>query len=239
MSLQNIQAEFSEIIFSDDEHPSMIIYRNNIFSTLVRTLLDIYPMIASLIGEDCFRNTAKEYIRNYPSRSANLNEYGEYFSDFLTEYAPINHLYYLPEVAIFEWYNHVLHFANDHAPFNIQSLSQFTPNQYDALHFVLHPASRLHQFNYPILRIIDLCKNKISGELNLDNEDCDNLLIMRRNLEIVIKSLSPAEFVFLAAVRDNMILSDALELALLSDPTFKLDEKLPTWIQEEIIVDCY
>lgn len=239
MSLQNIQAEFSEIIFSDDEHPSMIIYRNNIFSTLVRTLLDIYPMIASLIGEDCFRSTAKEYIRSYPSRSGNLHDYGEYFSDFLIEYAPINHLFYLPEVATFEWYNHILQFANDHTPFNIQSLSQFSQNQYDDLHFVLHPASRLHQFNYPILRIVDLCKNKVSGQLNLDDEECENLLIMRRNLDILIKPLSHAEFVFLAAVRDNMILSDALELALHIDSTFKLDEKLPTWIQEEIIVDCY
>lgn len=246
MSLQNIQADFSEIIFSEDEHsdmldtmPSMIIYRNNIISTLLRALFNTYPLVVSLLGEEFFKVAAKDYIRRYPSRSGNLHDYGEYFSDFLTEYAPINHLVYLSEVAIFEWYNHSLQFANDHAPFNIESLSQFSQNQYDALRFVLHPASRLHQFHYPILRIVDVCKNNIAEQLNLDHEPGENLLIMRLDFDLVIKSLSDAEFVFLACIRDNMVLSDALESTLLVDPAFKLDAKLPIWIQDKTIVDCY
>ncbi|MBX3709165.1 MAG: putative DNA-binding domain-containing protein [Gammaproteobacteria bacterium] len=246
MSLQNSQAEFFEILFSNDEQQidsfypiqNITIYRNNIKATLIKTLLDTYPMVAKLVGEDFFRTTAKEYILYYPSRSSNLHDYGEYFDVFLTEYLPVKNLAYLAEVAKFEWYCHLLHFAANHAPFDIKKLENVSPDQYDSLHFILHPASYIVKFQYPLLQIVDLCKNQLNGCINI-NEGGINLLLIRRDLDIMLAPLSEVEFSFLSALREELPLSDALKAALLIDPTFRLKEKLLTWIQDKTIVDFY
>lgn len=243
MSLQNVQAEFTDIILSEDEQtdlltPSenMIIYRNNILSNLINALFDTYSMVARLVGEDFFRITAKEYIHLYPSRSGNLHDYGEYFSDFLSEYPPIKNLPYLAEVAEFEWLCHQIHLAADHSPLDIKSLEQVSPDQYHLLHFILHPASRIVKFHYPLLRIIDLCKGNIDEEINI-NEGGVKLLIIRRDLDILLLPLSSADFTFLHALHHNKTLSEALEETLLIDSEFNLDERLPVWIQDKTIVD--
>ena len=243
MLLQNVQDEFAELIQSPDENATLFspsenisIYRNNILSNLIQTLQDIYKMIAILVGEEFFRDTAKKYIHQYPSLSGNLHDYGEYFSDFLAEYAPVNHLPYLAEVAAFEWASHMLHFASDASSLDIKLLESVTPDQVHQLHFTLHPASSLIRFHYPILRIIDLCKGEIDEDINID-EGGINLLLIRRELEMMLVPLSHAEFTFLCALNNNETLGKAMDETILSYPDFKLEEHLPLWIQDKTIVD--
>jgi hypothetical protein len=152
------------------------------------------------------------------------------------EYEPAKELDYLSDVAKFEWAYHTLHFASEHAPFNLALLTNLSPEQYDDLHFILHPASRVLTFDYPILRIIDLCKNDVDEDVNLDAGG-DNILIIRREWEIELFSLDTADYIFLSSLQNNMTLADALEETLQADSTFKLDEKLAMWIREKIIVD--
>jgi hypothetical protein len=245
MMLQNFQSEFAEYLLSDDEYASLIqpepnlaIYRNNMLSTLVNALQDIYPLVTKLVGSDFFRVAAKEYIRRYPSRSSNLHDYGEYFSDFLAEYQPVKTLIYLPEVAKFEWLCHTLSFAADHALFDIKLLENINPDQYSKLHFILHPASHLMKFHYPILRIIDLCKGELDETIDL-SEGGIHLLIIRRDMDISLMPLSLVDAIFLHALHESQSLSDALDAAILVDADFSLEEKLPKWIKDKTIVDCY
>lgn len=247
MTLQNLQAEFAESIFSDDPQVELlqparhlIIYRNNISSNLIQALQHTYPLITQLVGVDFFRVAAKEYVERYPSRSGNLHDYGEYFKDFLAEYEPVKNLIYLVEVATFEWLCHSLTLAPDHALLNTALLESLSPDQYGELHFMLHPASHLYQFHFPILRIIELCQAHVENDepLHLDTSLL-NLLIIRRDLDIILAPLTAGEFTFLSALQQNKTLSLALEEAHRIDPHFKLDEKLPGWITDKTIVDCF
>jgi len=243
MSLQNTQNEFAEMILSGYQSPDLIkpacnilVHKNNITASLIRTLHETYPLIAKLVGNDCFRTTAENYIWQYPSRSSNMHDYGEYFSNFLVEYPPVQNLIYLPEVAKFEWICHALYFAADQAPLDMKLLQSVPRGQLEKLHFVLHPASRVIKFHYPLLRIIDLCNEKISGTINIA-EGGINLLIIRRELDITLVTLTSAEYVFLNAIQDNHSLSIAMKAAVNIDPDFNLREKLMGWINDKTIVD--
>lgn len=247
MSLQNLQAELAESILNPDENIKPVnvmqpdhlsIYQHNFQATLIRTLQHTYPLITKLVGEDFFYMTANEYIQRYPSCSGNLYDYGEYFSDFLTEYTPAKNLVYLAEVAQFEWISHTVFIANDTAPFDAFALQNIPSEQYNDLHFVLHPASHLKKFHYPILRIIDLCHENIKENIDLD-EGGVNLLIIRRELDVSLAQLSTCDFIFLSALKDGSTLSQALAAAHAINPEFNLDEKLPVWIQDKTIVDFY
>lgn len=245
MSMQNIQTEFAEAIILDDPNTAIVhprenirIYRNNMIANLMRALHDTYPLILKLVGNEFFRVTANEYIKCYPARSSNLHDYGEYFSDFLGEYPPSKNLMYLPEVAQFEWACHQIFFAADPLPFNLKLLESIAPEQYDQLHFILHPACQLCQFRYPLLRIVDLCKGHIDETINI-YEGGVNLLIIRRDLDICLVSLTKGEFSFLSALSENKTVSESLQAALTIDAHFQLDEKLSLWIKDKTIVECY
>lgn len=245
MSLQNTQAELAEILFSDEEHgdiiaptSNMVIYKNNIQSTLIRNLLDIYPLINRLLGDDFFKITAKEYILRYPSRSSNLHDYGEYFSSLLAEFPPLRNLKYLAEVAEFEWACHQLHFSADHEKMDIGKLKTLAPADYGQLHFILHPACRIMKFHYPLLRILKLCKGELNETINI-NDGGIKLLITRPEWEIMLIPLSDADYVFLSALHENDTFADALESAIQLDSAFTIDEKLPAWVQHKIIVDFF
>lgn len=245
MSLPNVQADFVEAIFSKDGQTDLFepgkhisIYRNNIYANLVEALANTYSLIEALLGHDFFQMTAKEYIRQYPSRSGNLHDYGEYFGDFLAEYQPVHDLIYLAEVAEFEWACHTVYLSADHPPFVAQALENFTAEQHERLRFILHPASWLRKFHFPILKIVDLCLTNPQEHIDL-NLGGVNLLIIRRELDLSLLALPAEDFLFLQALNNNQTLVEALQAAQQVDPMYKLEQKLPAFIQNKVIVDCY
>lgn len=243
MNLQNLQVEFIDSIFSNTEchefvkpHQHMLIYKKNIVTTLTNTLFNIYPLLVKLIGKDFFHLTAQEYIQCYPSRSSNLHDYGEYFSHFLATYSPLQDLVYLPEVAAVEWICHSLSFAAEPSPFNIKQLENIASEEYDSLHFTLHPACKMLKCDYPILRIIELCQGNLQETIDVMSGGM-HLLIIRRNLEIALIPISLADYTFLNALNDNKPLSQALDETIAIEQNFQLNEKLTCWIQTQIITD--
>ena len=244
MSLRNSQLDLLDLIFSDNKenksiHPihHITIYHNNIISTLIRTLKDIYPLLYQLLGDDFFQITAKAYIKQYPSCSGNCHDYGEFFNVFLASYPPVHHLPYLSEVAQFEWICHSLCFSPNPIDFDLEKLKQLSEDQYNQLHFILNPASQLTHFFYPILQIIDLCERQID-HLDL-NEDGVYLLIVRKHFKISLLTLSQSEFVFLSALQQQCALDEALSKTLALDKHFKLEDYFVGWVQNKIIVDCH
>lgn len=245
MQLQNEQAEIADLILANDEHTNVVgpaenlsVYHYTMMASLTNTLKEIYPLISKLVGEDYFNLICKEYIYQYPSRSGNLNHYGEYFHDFLAQHETLHRFLYLPEVAQFEWACHEIYFAAEHDMFSIILLENVTPEKYPHLHLVLHPASRVMKFQFPILKIINLCEKGSNENIDL-NEGGVNILVIRRELDISLVSLTEGEFTFLDMLQDHKSLEESLNTALILDPKFKLEEKLPIWIQDKTIVDCH
>ncbi len=243
MSLQNVQAEFAELIIAKEQETdlvlppaNLIIYHHSLLSNLIEALKSTYPLTVQLIGETAFEVAARNYIEKYPSRSGNLDEYGEYFSHFIANYTPAAHLVYLPEIASFEWTCHIIYRAADSVPLDQEQLSQITEEDYPKLTFQLHPASNLMQFYYPILTIIDLCKGKID-QIDTLETTLTNLLLIRRDREIVLIPLELADYQFLLALQKGQQISDAIQAAIDIDPHFKLDDKLGTWINNNTIID--
>lgn len=244
MLLQNFQLDFLENILSDEgcmpnlqPANNISIYRNNIMTTLMSTLQNIYPLIVALLGDDYFHMIAKEYVKRYPSLQPNLHEYGEYLSRFLSEYEPLHNYPYLKEVAEFEWICHTLYFAEDSNDFDIDFLKTLSEKDYDHLHLKLNPASSLAIYTYPLLKIIDLCNGTID---TLDiREGGIHLLIIRRAFKIDLHLLTPAEYCFLKSLQDELTFAEALNETLKIEADFKLEEKLLKWVQDKTIVNFY
>lgn len=260
MSLQNIQSEFLELLFSADDAegadlltPSshLAIYRRNIRAQMTHTLAHIYPMIVKLTGKDFFQQLAGDYLLRYPSRSGNLNDYGEYFPDFVRTYPGIDSLYYLSDIATFEWHCHALQFAGDHPALDLAALEAVSPDQYDHLHFVLHPATCLMKFSFPLLRVLSLCNTETEEDVQLDDNE-EYLLIRRASPteqkrevdgfsrdDVMVFPLTLAEYHFLSSLHAGNALGTTLENTLKLAPDFKLVDLLPLWIQRKVLISFY
>lgn len=243
MSLQNVQAELAELLFNKETTnvitpvENFSIYRNNIRSALISTLQETYPLIVKLLGEDFFKVACREYIAQYPSRSSNLNDYGEYFSHFLAHYPPVKNLIYLVEVAEFEWICHRLYFAADHSGFDVSRLRPLVKDQYENIHFSLHPALVVKKFHYPMLDIIDLCNHRSDKEVDI-TQGSINLIIARRDFEIKLIPIADADFQFLNAIQEGATLGQAYMATQRYDTKWDIEKKLVDYIQQKVIVDC-
>lgn len=115
-SLHDLQRDFRNAILSGD--PTALdalivretvgpddrvdIYRNNVFSSLSRALIAMFPVVHRLVGGEFFAFTAHEFISDCPPDDPRVAAYGGGFADFLADFPPCRDLVYLPDVARLE-----------------------------------------------------------------------------------------------------------------------------------------
>lgn len=219
----------------------MQVYRNNMLIGLTEVLRAVYPVICCLVGDDFFRYTAAQYIRRYPSTSGNLHEFGGWFADFLRAFEPASSLAYLPDVASFEWAYHQVFHAAEHLTLDRVALSRLPEDRYGELAFRLHPASRLLNSDYPILRIWQVNQADYLGDQTVDlAQGGVRLLVIRReNMDIEIHALEEGEFALLQALAEGHSLATACEHAFNAQADFDLATQLGRHLSRGTLVDFF
>ena len=231
-SLLEVQAAFSRALLEQDVSeiagwvaPSggLDVYRNNVLGNYSSALRDVYPAIATLVGENFFDRVAREYALRYPSRSGDLHDFGETFGEFLRLWEPAAHLDYLHDVAKLEWAMHRVFHAADAEPLDLRALAGVPPESLCELRFELNPAARLIASTYPLLRIWQTSQPGAAADDTVSLDDGgDCLLVIRRNREIQIERLSAGEFAWLQALAANVSLAQAHERAIEMEPRLDL-----------------
>ena len=218
------------------------VYRNNVNISLRDSLKAIYPVIHRLVGNDFFRVMAQQYIREYPSVSGNLHDFGNQFPDFIANYPPVRDLVYLPDVARLEWAYHAVFHAADVAAFDIGKLQEIEPRDYGRLVFMLNPASALIHSSYPVLQIWQANQiNEYASAQYQENISLDEgetlLLVLRKELDIEFHPVSPAEFNFLTEIAAGKNFFNACDAASDAQTDCNVGELLQKLILTQAIVD--
>jgi hypothetical protein len=218
----------------------LAIYRNNTFSNLRGALQAIYPVINKLVGDEFFHHAANVFVGTTPSTSGDLHDYGETFAEFFSTYESAKHLVYLTDVAKLEWACHRVFHGADHAGLDLQKLGAIAPEQYNDLQFELHPAVKLLQSNFPILRIWQVNQDDYIGDQSVDlAEGSNNLLVSREeNFAVRVEALSLGDYVFLNALKNKNKLVQAADKALMAEASFNLGASLQRFVTHKILVDC-
>jgi hypothetical protein len=195
------------------------VYRNNVRATLTGALESGYPVALRLLGAEYFQVLALRYVRDYPSRSGNLIDYGSEFPTFLESITELQSLSYLPDVARLERLMHEAYSAAEPRRLNLEALAEVPPCRYEELRFAIHPSARLLASSYPVLRIWQTNQPGHAGDPQVSLEEGgDLLLVIRRNLEIEIERLSPGEFTLIYQLEQGRNMRYACESALAAEP---------------------
>ncbi|MFO1256866.1 MAG: DNA-binding domain-containing protein [Gammaproteobacteria bacterium] len=169
-SLRELQITFQATVLQEDtklvgvsNNARLKIYYHSIRTKHFQALKKLYPTIYKLVGAAFFGQLSKEYQMVHPSSHWSLSEFGRWLPDFLSSYAPVQHLTYLPEVAQLDW--------------GIQEVLQ-------------DGQSRLLIFAFPVLDIWKFCQGAINRKDRLHLESAgQNLLLKLNQFELEIQRI--------------------------------------------------
>lgn len=228
-SLHSLQRAFANCLVNSDDNAverhivqdgftgreRLEIYRNSCRGALAGSLRLTYPAVNRLVGNEFFDETARRFIAAYWPRSADLNEYGADFVDFLESFAPVRTLPYLADVARFEWALSVAAHADDAAPLDPSTLAALDPACHAGLRFTLHPSTQLLSLRYPADHIADAvlaADEAAMREINLADGPV-RLVVYRRPDGVQSRCVEPLEFELLRALLDGVEWSRVAEKA--------------------------
>jgi Putative DNA-binding domain len=214
------------------------LYRNTVRSNFIDSLHSSFPVIWRLVGEDYFRQTAREFHRLYPSRSGDLTHVGQAFPEYLAARHSTPAYRYLGDVARLEWSCQEALAAAEHGPLDLGKLRQIAQASYDTLCLRLHPTLRLFESSYPVLRIWEA---NVAGATEPELIDLDSgsdcLALMRQRLELKFHRLSRGEFAFLESLECGDGFATAIENGAAGDAEFDAGAALRRFVAAEVIVD--
>lgn len=221
-SLKNIQKAFLNAVYHNstmdgiiengiNSDERMAIYRNNVKTSLIDTIIATYPLCAKLTDERFLRYAANEYIKAHPSKSGNLDDYGDQFASFLKTFEPCKDLPYLPELATFEWTKQQSYLATDAEQ---KKLAKPTPGT------TLNPkpATFLLKFNHRIDRLVQFIKEASSAPSTPDLQGSSYTVITRPELEVNVFWLDQRWYEML----ENIVAGTPVKTGWLEDKEFTL-----------------
>ena len=212
------------------------LYRGNLSATWRRTLGHAYPVVLALVGEAFFGGLACAYGRQMPSDSADLNQFGERFADFLTSFPPVADLPYLPDMARLEWAVHLAHYAADAQVLAPESLAALPPDQLEARRFSLHPACALLASNWQVAALWQAHQDgEGQGMFPHDMQVASCALVCRPRWKAQVLVVDAAAHAALLALQQGQTFGAALDAAFERDPAFDLAAHLRQWLAHAVL----
>lgn len=177
------------------------IYRRAVLGTLTRALADIYPVCRRLTGHEFFDAMARVFVRQAPSRSPDLADYGATFGDFIAGFEPATALPYLADVARLEWHWHRAFHAAAHAPLDLAALAAVPEHEQERIGFSLPASARLLESDWPVHRIWQVNQPNYNGDDGVDaGAGPARLIVWRDGQQMRIDALDEREWWLLGAL---------------------------------------
>ncbi|MBE3026305.1 DUF692 family protein [Janthinobacterium sp. GW458P] len=214
------------------------LYRGNLAATWSRTLAHAYPVVLALVGEAYFGGLARAYGRQYRSDSADLNQFGARFADFLATFPHAAALPYLPDMARLEWALHLAHYAPDAQGVPPEALAALGPEQLEARRFTLHPACTLLASGWQVHALwLAHQEGEGQGVFPQQLQLASHALVCRPHWKAQAQALDEAAYAALLALRQGHTFGAALDAAFELDPAFDLGGHLRQWLAQAVLTD--
>lgn len=219
--LVDIQGKFLKMIttgsddFSKLVKPSSIpieerlkVYQGTIFNTLTNALFLIFPLIWKLIGKECAEGVAHHFAKSHLPQTGTLDDWGADFPEFLRTFAPLKHLDYLEDVALFEWAKHRAYCAAEESPLDLEKMQKIVSQHASEFIFQCHPSMQFVSSSYPLDKIVELVENPEAPPLNLKSGKAFGLIV--RPFDIIhVHWMTEEMFAFFSTLQEGISLGGA------------------------------
>lgn len=231
MPLHEIQSQFMQSLMLPDFDEDLLlknlkpgkrllparqldVYRRNINGAMQGVLAQVYPACCRILGEDYFNQLCRAYRFKYPSSHADLNQYGEYFPNYLSAHIAeqieqLRDYAYLPDLATLEWHWHASYYCKDEQPLDFAGLQQLDDLQQSAVIFELADSVSLQQTNSPIIAIWEANRQETSVSQEFEHDGSEiYFLICRQEYEPQIEQLAADDYTVLQAIQAGQTMGE-------------------------------
>ncbi len=209
------------------------VYRNNVVHALTDAMQAGFPVIAKLIGTENFRNVARTYLLANPPTSPLMMHYGQGFCDFLSGFAPLSHLGYLPDVARLELAVRQAYHAADSDPIDPQALAAVPSDDLDRVVLTFAPPVQVIRSDWPLF---DIWRFNTATDAPRPQAIAQDVLITRAAFDPAPHPLSPCAGAWVAAAMAGATLGQAQEAASAIDAGFDLGPTLAVLLNESALI---
>ena len=188
------------------------VYRNNIMVSLTEAIVDTYPVVSQLVGEEFATAMARVYVGDNLPSSPVLLEYGEGYGDFIAGFEPAQGLPFLADIAKLEWAWIRSYHAKDEMPLTIEALGEIAQDELLKTGLVLCQNVQLLQSNYPIASIWAAHQEGKNGE-ELENivEQAECVLTNRPLWDVEVRVLEPSIHAFFSSLQSGFPLGISID----------------------------
>lgn len=208
------------------------IYRNNVHFSLQTALQDSYPLLREIVGAAEFERLCAAYILSHPPRSPVLTGFGDQMPTFLTDYAALQHLGYLPDMARLERDLLAAYHAADHTPVDIRGLLENTENPGE-IRFEFAPSASLMESDWPLMGLYTF----LHDEGPSPDMRHENILIYRDGFIPAPLGLTDDAFAILSELKNGNSISGALQSSPAALVEQTMQQVFKILITTEIISD--
>ncbi len=222
------------------------IYRAGYHARLVECLLDDYPVLAAMLGEDQFALLCRAYVDRHPSSSPNLNGFGRHMASLCREVTlegeggaggkPFDALRsFAAELATLEWaLVEVLH-AECPPPLEVTALQSVPADAWARARFIPSEALRLFRFEYPVNAVF--IANRIEEIVpEVPTPSPNAVAVYRKDMQLWRMDLTPAMLGVVEPLVAGKTLGEALAAieAEVTDPEVlaQTGANLMVWFRE-------
>jgi len=195
--------------------PGFAVYRNTVMRACIDALAANYPTVQELLGDECFRDLARDFVHHAPPGDGVLARYGEGFASFI-ERTAASDLAYLAEVAELDRCWTEAHLAADDPVVSPAAIAGLAAEDAGRWRLVLHPAARWRAFeSRPAFTIWRRHRERLAIGDELDWKG-ESALLVRPGSVVSWCEIDAASVAFLAACDAERTLVEALEIATLA-----------------------
>lgn len=210
------------------------IYRNNVYASLVTSVLAKFPVVQKLVGVDFANAAARHYVEHDPPSCPVLLWYGAAFPEFLEAFEPAQSVPYLADVARLEWAISEAYSAAD-APFVTADALWSLGDVLGTATLTLHPAVRMIVSPFPAYSIWAANAAEQSSQNLCAFSGGETALIVRPAFDVRVIQLGPEAANFIRALKRGATIDTATSEAFAADAAFDLASTLVTLVSSGAI----
>ncbi|MCF6197820.1 MAG: DNA-binding domain-containing protein [Hyphomicrobiaceae bacterium] len=194
------------------------VYRNNVMVSLTQALLDSYPVVAQLVGEEFATAMARVFAGEHLPTSPVMLNYGAGYGDFIAAFEPAQSLPYLADVARLEWAWLAAYHSADQTPLAIDALSAFGEEDFINLCFAFCPDVQLLQSDH---RVVSIWSSHQKGEgegeggkvidFEASGQEAQCALLTRPLFEVELRVINRGTHAFLHSLKAGLSLGKSID----------------------------
>ena len=236
-----------------DRSTMMGVYVNAYRLRLAEFLDEDFPALRVLLGDDDFEALVEAYIDENPSRLRNARWYTTRLPEFMQESENWSANALAIGLALFERALTDAYDAADAPALSIETLAEFSPQDWPRLGFTFHPSLRLIEVAAGVLDAYAAATADEQDEERADEEDegaledrpsdaseSETIAIWRADLDPAYRQLDPDEHLALFEAMAGQSFGDICQLVAFQNEgqsaTERLAQFLVTWFSEGLVI---